>query len=317
MEAVTETKQGYKKTKIGWIPEDWENIPFSDVYSFLKTFSFSRDKLSNEETNDRIKYIHYGDIHTKFSSSLLDASRNDIPYLHDNIIDISDFEEEKFPNLKNGDLIIADASEDYEGVCDCTEICNLTNEKVISGLHTFAARPNKIGVAPGFGNYILKNSGVKKELKRIATGISVYGVSKSNLSKVYLYLPPLPEQQKIAQILSTWDKAIEQNQNLIEQLKSRKKGLMQQLLTGKTRLKGFSGEWKEVKLGKYLVFYKNKSNSSDTYPVFSSSKKGLIMQSDYYGGDNRITSRDIDGFNIIPPEYATYRSRSDDGVFYI
>jgi type I restriction enzyme S subunit len=61
-----------------------------------------------------------------------------------------------------------------------------------------------------------------------------------------------PEQQKIAKILSTWDQAIEQSQKLIEQLKLRKKGLMQQLLTGKTRLPGFSGEWKTNQLDFYM-----------------------------------------------------------------
>ena len=59
----------------------------------------------------------------------------------------------------------------------------------------------------------------------------------------------LYEQQKISEVLSVWDKAIEKQTQLIEKLELRKKGLMQQLLTGKKRLPGFSGEWKKVKLG--------------------------------------------------------------------
>ena len=67
--------------------------------------------------------------------------------------------------------------------------------------------------------------------------------------KLKFLLPPLPEQKKIADCLSTWDCAIEKQSALINALTERKKALMQQLLTGKKRLPGFEGEWKEVKLG--------------------------------------------------------------------
>ena len=59
-------------------------------------------------------------------------------------------------------------------------------------------------------------------------------------------LPPLPEQQKIARILSTWDKAIATVEKLIENSKAQKKALMQQLLTGKGRLPGFLGQWRKT-----------------------------------------------------------------------
>ena len=70
-----------------------------------------------------------------------------------------------------------------------------------------------------------------------------------DLESEYIPIPPLSEQEKIAGILGTWDEAIEKLSSLIEQKKNFKKGLMQKLLTGKTRLKGFTQPWKEVKLG--------------------------------------------------------------------
>jgi type I restriction enzyme S subunit len=75
------------------------------------------------------------------------------------------------------------------------------------------------------------------------------GLSVEKLIKLKVSIPPLPEQQKIAKILSVWDFAIEKQTLLIEKLELRKRALMQQLLTGKKRLKGFEGEWKKVKLG--------------------------------------------------------------------
>lgn len=74
-------------------------------------------------------------------------------------------------------------------------------------------------------------------------------VSQKPIYSLSFAFPPLPEQKKIAEILSTWDKAIETTEKLLANAEAQKKALMQQLLTGKRRLKGFHGEWKEVRLG--------------------------------------------------------------------
>ncbi len=73
-----------------------------------------------------------------------------------------------------------------------------------------------------------------------------------------LAVPPLKEQEKIAQILSTWDRAIEKQEELIKAKERLKKGLMQKLLTGKVRFKGFNEEWKEVRLGEIARFIREK-----------------------------------------------------------
>ena len=79
-----------------------------------------------------------------------------------------------------------------------------------------------------------------------------HGTGRLDTSLIQGYpinLPPLPEQKKIAQILSTWDQAITATERLLENSQQRKKGLMQQLLTGKKRLPGFVGEWEKTTLG--------------------------------------------------------------------
>lgn len=215
------------------------------MFSFLKSFSFSREQLTHEKTNDEIRNIHYGDIHATFENEILDFEiEQTVPFLGDGIIDDNKFDDNNFPVLQDGDLIIADVSEDYEGVCNCVELKNIKGRKAISGLHTFALRGNAEKITLGFRTYALKNQQVVRELRRIATGTSVYGVSKTNILKVKLPLPPLPEQRAIAQVLSLMDTAINKNKQLIAQKELRKKWLMQNLLTGKKRLKGLSGEWK-------------------------------------------------------------------------
>ena len=111
----------------------------------------------------------------------------------------------------------------------------------------------------GFKNIIVKNNDVnflyylvtknKKELIRKACGSTFLEISKKDIENLKFAIPSLPEQEKIAGILSCWDDGIEKLSALIEKKKIQKKALMQQLLTGKHRLKGFSTPWHEVKLG--------------------------------------------------------------------
>jgi len=123
------------------IPSDWNTPEFGEVFSFIKTFSFSREQLTSEKTTDGIRNIHYGDIHATYENEILDFKiEKTVPYLTDGLIDKNNFKNEEFPSLKDGDLIIADASEDYKGVCDCVELKNINGINVVGGLHTFAAR---------------------------------------------------------------------------------------------------------------------------------------------------------------------------------
>lgn len=93
--------------------------------------------------------------------------------------------------------------------------------------------------------YLLFNSQI---FERIATGSTIKTIGLDFFKKLRILLPTVEEQYKIATILSTWDRAIELKEKLIEQKKEQKKGLMQKLLTEKGRLPGFEGEWKEDKL---------------------------------------------------------------------
>ena len=93
---------------------------------------------------------------------------------------------------------------------------------------------------------------LKDYIDNLGNGSTVKGINLQTLRSLDFRLTSIEEQQNISEILSTWDKAIELKEKLIEEKKKQKKGLMQKLLTGKVRLPGFIGEWKEVKLGKVL-----------------------------------------------------------------
>jgi len=102
-----------------FIPNDWTSPQFGLTFGFLKSFSFSREQLTNQKTNDEIRNIHYGDIHATYENEILDFNlEKRVPYLQDGLLNVEDFKNEDFPALNDGDLIIADASEDYEGICE-------------------------------------------------------------------------------------------------------------------------------------------------------------------------------------------------------
>ncbi|MCK4504666.1 MAG: restriction endonuclease subunit S [Candidatus Aegiribacteria sp.] len=225
------------KQRLPGFSGEWKSLAFGNVFSFMKTYPFSRDQLTTETTNNTIIYnIHYGDLHATYSGCTLDcAKEKSLPRLR-NSSDIPD----DSVLLQDGDLVIADVSEDYEGVCACIELKNVCGKKITGGLHTFAARDSEGKTASGYIGYILKDRSVTKELMRIATGVSVYGVSKRNLARVRIHLPSVMEQRAIALVLSAADEEISALERKLAFLKEQKRFLLNNLVTGTIRLPEFN-----------------------------------------------------------------------------
>lgn len=124
-------------------------------------------------------------------------------------------------------------------------------------------------------SYVLSSEPVRYTLSNLATGTSgsMKNITKGEFLSLRIAIPPLPEQQKIAKILSTWDQAISTTDHLIENSTQQKRALMQQLLTGKKRLldesgKRFEGEWKEATVssfGKVITGSTPPKNDSSNY----------------------------------------------------
>ena len=108
------------------------------------------------------------------------------------------------------------------------------------------------------------------------------------------------------------------NRRFLEEKKKYYQGLIQRLLSGEVRFNKDNGqsfpEWRKVKLGEYLIKHNEKSEFNNQYPVLTSSRKGIFLQSDYYAG-NDVASDDTTGYNVVPRGYFTYRHMSDDLVF--
>ena len=201
----------------------WEKKRFGDIFSFRVTNSYSRENLNFN--SGEIKNIHYGDIHTKFNSHF-DITKEYVPFINSEI-ELKRIAEDNY--CKEGDLIIADASEDYADVGKCIEIVNLKSEKVLAGLHTILARPNKHKMSLGFNGHLMKSENIRLQIRTIAQGSKVLSISATRLSNCTLAIPCEKEQTKIANFLSAIDDKINRTENQIHQTQQYKKGLLQNM----------------------------------------------------------------------------------------
>ena len=194
---------------------------FSSVFILLQNNTFSRDLLTTEKTE--IQNIHYGDVLIKYGSSV-NTDSDEIPYIK-NDADIGRFEHNSY--LVSGDIVLADTAEDYT-VGKATEIINLNNKKILSGLHTIPCRPI-MSFAPMFLGYYLNSSAFRKQLIPLIQGTKVSSIGKAQLMKTTLHIPPLEDQKRIANLLHTLDIKINLLTATVEQMKLLKSAMIQQL----------------------------------------------------------------------------------------
>ncbi|ADQ80097.1 restriction modification system DNA specificity domain [Paludibacter propionicigenes WB4] len=286
--------------------KEWILEPFSEIYSFLGTNSFTRDNLNYRDGN--IKNIHYGDIHTKFNSHF-DITKEIVPFVNLDIT-VEKIKEEFF--CKEGDIIFADASEDLADVGKSIEIIYLNNEKILSGLHTLLARQKDSKLRTGFGGHLFKSSSIRTQIQKESQGAKVLGISATRLSNISVYYPEnKDEQQKIASCLSSLDELIAAHTYKLEALKDHKKGLMQQLFPAegetvpKLRFKEFEGdgEWVETTLNKLgnliggLTYSPNDIRNEGLLVLRSSNiQNGLIDLNDCV-----YVTTEVKGANLIQP----------------
>ena len=140
-------------------------------------------------------------------------------------------------------------------------------------------------------------------VKGVQTETAVPHISSKQIREYPLQLPPLPEQQKIAAILSTWDRAIELTEKLIAAKQKRKQALMQQLLTGKVRLAGHGGEsWKEVKLGELLTVRNEQIPNDGTHPLYSLTiEDGVTPKSERYDREFLVRDKSSKKYKVVYP----------------
>ena len=191
---------------------------------------------------------------------------------------------------------------------------NLVGANITRGLARIS--PETKVVLPEFLLWELRSPQFRADLIRRVGGSALQEISLTELRKVRTLLPPLLEQKKIAQILSTWDKAISVTEKLLTNSQRQKKALMQQLLTGKKRLLDengtrFSETWKLYALSKLFQRVTTKNNGKSNNVVTISGQHGLIKQEDFF--KKTVASDTLDGYFLLKKGQFAYNKSYSNG----
>ena len=266
--------------------DEWKEISLVNVFTFYNTNSLSRADLSEEGL---IKNIHYGDIHQKFNN-ILDVNKEKLPYIKSDIkIKVNIHNEENY--CQDGDLILADASEDYDGIGKAVEVINVGNNKIVSGLHTILARDTNKVMSLGFKGYLFNTPLIHNQIRVLANGFKVYGISKNNIYDLDVRIPTKTEQEKITNLLILLDKKIELQQRRIEALKIYKRGIIQRI---------YNRNWNnKIKMEEILIQKSIRNTNDEIHNVYSvSNKDGFILQTEQFK-DRIVASEDTRNYKVV------------------
>lgn len=235
---------GYKKTEIGSVPEDWDVLPFGEVFRTLSNNTLSRDQLNYD--SGIIKNIHYGDVLILFPE-ILDCSRHDIPYVNSDA-------RLSCQALQEGDIIISDTAED-ETVGKAVEVSNQGKTNIVAGLHTIPCRVKNGNFASGWLGYFINSHYYHDQLLPYIHGTKVSSIARESLADTYIAVPPYKEQKKIVKALADIGTLIAESEELVKKYQAMKQGCLQHMFPRKDqtepdmRLPGFTDPWEQCKLG--------------------------------------------------------------------
>lgn len=225
-----ENNEGVSKNEMV-LPIGWEMKSLGEIGKFSKGKGILKDQVISEG----FPCVRYGEIYTKY-----DYIINEFQSF------ISTETASESNEIKSGDILFAGSGETIEDIGK--SITYIGSEKVFAGgdIVIFSPESNINSICL---SYTLETDFSRKQKRVFGQGNSVVHIYASDLSRLKIPVPPLPEQSAIANVLFTWDTAIQTTQALISQKEQEKKWLMQHLLTGKKRLKGFENtKWKTQSL---------------------------------------------------------------------
>lgn len=257
----------FKNTDIGPIPEDWEVKKLGDLMSFKNGFNAPAKAYGRG-----VPFVSVLDILAPFPITV----ESILGKVHADASALNSF------SVETGDLLFMRSSETQEDVGRSNVFVD-SNSPVVFGGFVIRGRPF-VEVDSVFLNYLLKDNAHRARVSAKGAGAQHFNIGQIGLADVEITLPRLPEQHRIAAALSDADELVASLDKLIEKKKRVKEGAMQRLLSGETRLPGFTGKWVEKKLGEVVVF------STDTIPT---NQTDLSL---YVGTDNMLA----DGMGVEP-----------------
>ncbi|MBW8480208.1 restriction endonuclease subunit S [Escherichia coli] len=217
------------------VPKGWEKNSLDSLFEFKNGLNTEKEQYGNG-----YKFVN-----------VMDVFRNDILTESKIIgrVQVTDKQLEGY-QLKYGDVLFNRTSETFDEIAIAA--IYLDNAIATFGGFVIRARPKGNQIDPAYSVFLFQSKSYRSQVVKLGQGAIRANIGQKDLARVCILVPPLAEQKKIAQILSTWDKAISVTEKLLTNSQQQKKALMQQLLTGKKRLLDengvrFSGEWEKGK----------------------------------------------------------------------
>ncbi len=244
----------YPQLRFKGFTDPWEKRTLGQTTTKAKSYSLSRDVERDHETGYR--YIHYGDIHTGVADIVTEHTK------------LPNIEPANYDELRVNDLVVADASEDYQGIAEPAVVVGLPTH-LVAGLHTITLRPSSASSL--YLYYLLHTDSFKHFGYQMGTGLKVFGISWSNLSKFTFMIPSRPEQEMIVKLIESVDNLIAVNQRKLAKLKELKQGYLQKMFPQngskfpQLRFAGFADAWEQRKLGEEAQLTMGQSPNSENY----------------------------------------------------
>ena len=273
-----ELKPGYKKTEVGVIPEDWEVKRLGEVCLKINVGFVGVCEPFYTTSNYGILMIRTGNLDD--SKLVLDDCRYVSRQFH---------ARNKKSQVCAGDILIARHGNSGNAVRVPDEITDANTLNIV------ILRTNPVVLSNLYATYCINSTSVRKQATGMMAGSTQVVINTKEVERLRLPLPPIPEQKAIANALSDMDRLLSGSDSLIAKKRDIKQATMQQLLTGKTRLPGFSGEWEVKRLGEVATtIFSGKSsagNSSGSFPVYGSTGKIGLSDSPEYEGSALLIAR--------------------------
>jgi type I restriction enzyme, S subunit len=278
-----ELRPGYKQTEVGVIPEDWE-VKLVHEIAAIKTGPFGTLlKASEYSEGDGVPLISVGEIREGFLKIT-----DETPRVPEGVI-------RRLPQyvLKRGDIVFG-----RKGAVDHSALIRQQQEGWFLGSDGISIRPSK----DCHGEYLalqFQSARVKGWLLQNAIGTTMPSLNQEILRNVVVSLPPTKaEQEAIAEALSDADALVESLEQLIAKKRQIKQGAMQELLTGKRCLPGFSGGWEVKKIAEIASPSSEKNTAAEDLPVLTCSKHlGFVDSLGYF--KNQVFSKDTSTYRLI------------------
>lgn len=271
---------GYKDSPLGIIPMEWEVNRLGNICYNKGDYGINAPAIVYSK--DLPTYLRITDIddYGKFVTV--------------NKVSVNSSNSENY-HLKEGDIVFARTG----ATVGKTYLYDLNDGDLVFAGFLIRFSPNTQKIIPYFLKAYTNTTTYWNWVKVISQRSGQPGINAMEYSSLQIPIPPLNEQRKIVEILSTWDKAIDKQTQLIEKLELRKKGLMQQLLTGKKRLPGFTGEWKKIAIKYFATEVSLKNRLNENWEVLSCTKyDGLVSSLQYFG--RQVFSKDVTQYKIVP-----------------